>query len=67
MGGGTSYTIKSNGKFTMESTTGVSKSGTWYLTGYKLILKYSNGTKSTCTIMDEYNLDIDGYAYYDCD
>ena len=67
MNGGTSYTIKSNGKFTMESTTGASLSGTWYLTGYKLILKYSNGTKSTCSIMDEYNLDIDGYAYYDCD
>lgn len=67
MGGGTSYTIKSNGKFTMESTTGASLSGTWYLSGYKLILKYSNGTKSTCSIMDEYNLDIDGYAYYDCD
>ena len=67
MNGGTSYTINSNGKFTMESTTGVTRSGTWYLAGYNLILKYSNGAKSTCSIMDEYNLDIDGYAYYDCD
>lgn len=67
MGGGTAFTIKSNGKFTMENTSGATYSGSWYLAGYKLILKYSNGTKSTCSIIDEYNLDIDGYEYYDCD
>ena len=67
MNGGTSFTIKSNGKFTRESTSGASYSGSWYLAGDKLILKYSNGTKSTCSIIDEYNLDIDGYEYYDCD
>ena len=73
MGGGTSYTIKSNGKFTkyttftMEGTSSATYSGSWYLAGYKLILKYSNGAKSTCSIIDEYNLDIDGFEYYDCD
>lgn len=67
MNGGTSFTIKSNGKFTRESTSGASYSGSWYLAGDKLILKYSDGTKSTCSIIDEYNLDIDGYEYYDCD
>lgn len=67
MNGGTSFTIKSNGKFTRESTSGASYSGSWYLAGDKLILKYSNGTKSTCSIIDEYHLDIDGYEYYDCD
>ena len=69
--GGTLFTIKSNGKFTKEissfSSSGATYSGTWYLAGYKLILKYSNGAKSTCSIVDEYNLDIDGWYYYDCD
>ena len=64
MNGGTGFTIKSNGKFTMEGTSGASYSGSWYLAGDKLILKYSDGTKSTCSIIDEYNLDIDGYEYY---
>ena len=59
---GASYTIQSNGKFTFENTSGTTRSGTWYLSYDKIVLKYSNGNKIVCTPSGD-TMDIDGWTY----
>ena len=63
MSGGAIYTIKSNGKFTFENTSGTTRSGSWYLSYDKLVLKYSNGSKTVCIPSGD-AMDIDGWTYY---
>ena len=63
MSGGAIYTIKSNGKFTFENTSGTTRSGSWYLSYNKLVLKYSNGAKTVCTPSGD-TMEIDGWDYY---
>lgn len=57
-----SYTIESNGKFEAEGWC-VSRSGTWYLSRNKLVLKDSDGEVTTCTVNDN-AIKIDGLEYY---
>ena len=63
MSGGAIYTIKSNGKFTFENTSGTTRNGSWYLSYDKLVLKYSNGSKTVCIPSGD-AMDIDGWTYY---
>lgn len=62
-GPATSYTIQSNGKFVRVSFEGTSVSGTWYLSGYNLILKYADGYKVVCTVGDGY-IEVDGFKKF---
>lgn len=57
-----SYTIESNGKFESEGW-GVSRSGTWYLSRNKLVLKDSDGEVTTCTVNSN-TIKIDGLEYF---
>lgn len=57
------YIIKSNGKFINEFCGEVDDSGTWYLSGYKLVLKFSNGSIVNCSV-DGKVMEINGTDYY---
>lgn len=57
------YIIKSNGKFINEFCGEVYDSGTWYLSGYKLVLKYADGTIDNCTVNGKV-MDIDGTDFF---
>ena len=63
-GGDRCYEIKSNGKFAFSTPHGSTANGTWYLSGYKLILKFSDGYKISCSVIDGGDIDIEGFAYY---
>lgn len=63
------YTIHDNGKFSLyvyeaNSDTGNKISGTWYLSRDKLILKFSDGSKSICSFDEYEHLIIDGSLCY---
>lgn len=59
---GVCYTIHKNGKFSCTRTSGADKSGTWYLSRNKLVLKYSDGEVTTCTVNSKF-LEINGTKY----
>ena len=56
------FKIKSNGKFEYTCYQGGDTTGSWYLSGYSLVLKYANGRTVTCEVNDSY-LVIGDYAY----
>ena len=57
------YTIKSNGKFENDFCGDGGLGGTWYLSGYKLVLKFSNGSIVNCSV-DGKVMEINGTDYY---
>ena len=59
---GSSYSIKSNGKFTFDNTSGTTRSGSWYLSYDKMVLKFSDGSEVVCIPSGD-TLDIGGRTF----
>ena len=54
--------IKSNGKFVDEYCGEEIDNGTWHLSGYKLVLKFAEGSIVNCTVNGKI-IDIEGVSY----